>query len=125
MKQLILAVCLLNTACDSAGTSTALYVEAADAFRRQCERTGNPGWKLRASAAGIECDVLWIESKVPLDTSMIEAFHYARPTSNGNAVQLFSEAHRFRGVAYTDSNQRIWTYGAVTRDEVPALRPCH
>jgi hypothetical protein len=122
----LLIVCLLLIAC-SADTPTAERIEAARALTTQCSRPPISEWRLRATVAGRDCDVLLVHVAIPLDSTMVEVVHYGTgdsPVSDGG-IEKFSRLQRFRGVAYRDSNRSLWTYGALTEDEVPSLPPCH
>lgn len=120
----ILVVCLFLAACEPA-TPASLHIAAAQTLSDDSSRSGTARWKLHARAAGLDCDVLLIESSVPLDARMVEEAHYGAPGLSEDGIQSFARTHRFRGVVYTDRTRlRLWTYGAVTRDEVPSLPVC-
>jgi hypothetical protein len=62
-----------------------------------------------------------------LEDSLVEAMHYgagAYGVFNGG-VHSFYRDRAFRGVAYRDTTQRVWTFGAVTTAEGAQLRACY
>jgi hypothetical protein len=84
-------------------------------------------WNVRASAAGSDCAVLFLETSVILEDAMVEAMHYGAGAYDvyDGGVQRFSREHAFRGVAYKDRSGRVWSYGAVTPAEAERLASCH
>ena len=101
-------------------------IAAAKQLTKRYEHSRFSAWKLRARAAGADCDVLFVQTANVLDDSLVEAMHYG-----GNDYQMveggvrqFSHDRKFRGVAYQDASERIWTYGAVTPTEGESLEPC-
>lgn len=101
-------------------------IAAADAFTSRYAKSRLSGWNIRARASGTDCDVLFVNTAIILEDSMIEAMHYgagAYDVDTGG-VQQFYRDRTFRGVAYKDGSGRIWTYGAVSVAEAEGMRPC-
>lgn len=121
----LLIVFLLLAACD-ADTPTIERIDAARALTKQYDRSSISDWRLRATVAGRDCDVLLVRAAIPLDSTMVEAVHYGTGDSrvSEGGIENFCSLQRFRGVAYSDSKRGLWTYGAITKDEVPTLPPC-
>lgn len=83
-------------------------------------------WDVRGRAAGTDCSVLYVETAIILEESMVEALHYgvgAYDVYTGG-IQQFSRDRAFRGVAYRDSSGKVWTFGEVSPAEAGALVPC-
>ncbi len=101
-------------------------IAAAHAFTRRYAQSRFSGWNIRADAAGTDCDVLFVNTSIVLDESMVEALHYGAGTYDidGGGVQHFSRQQSFRGVAYKDRSARVWTYGAVSPAEAEAMTAC-
>jgi len=102
-----------------------LRVTAALDFTKRYASSRFAGWKIRAEAAGNDCDVLFVQAGVIMEDSMVEALHYGAGAYGvvEGGVQRFSRDRSFRAVAYKDSSGRIWPYG-VTEAEARTLRPC-
>jgi hypothetical protein len=85
-----------------------------------------PQWNIRARAAGPRCDVLVLHVGVILEESMIEAMHFGTGPYEEvtGSLQRFYHQQGFRGVAYHDKSEKIWTYGNVSEQEARALVPC-
>jgi hypothetical protein len=85
-----------------------------------------PQWNVSAHAAGPRCDVLVLDAGVIMEDSMIEAMHFGTGPYQEvtGSLQRFYHQQGFRGVAYRDKSEKIWTYGNVTEQEAPALVPC-
>ncbi|MGN6186587.1 MAG: hypothetical protein ACTHQM_23365 [Thermoanaerobaculia bacterium] len=115
-------LCVVILAACRPDTPESLRIDAARQFVRECKRNGSPRWSFRAHAMGDTCDVLVVESLVPLDQRMVDRVHYAAPGRSG--VQTFLDDHRFRAAAYTDPKNGLWTFGAITREEARSLKPC-
>ena len=81
---------------------------------------------LAASAAGADCQILFIRARVPLRDATVEAIHYGAGdyTVYEGGVQQFARDRQFRAVAYTDLSNNLWTYGATTRVEAASLEIC-
>jgi hypothetical protein len=84
-------------------------------------------WDVRGRAAGTDCSVLFVETAIVMDESIVEALHYGGGHYNTyrGGVDKFSRDRAFRGVAYKDSTGRLWTFGGVTHSEAESLAPCH
>lgn len=82
--------------------------------------------RLRADAAGNDCQVLLVRAKTPLHDSTVETIHYGtgEPGVYRDGIQQFADERRFRAVAYRDSEGRLWTYGAITRGEAASMETC-
>ena len=119
---------LLTAACESnlrpaTGNDRVL---AADAWTRHYAESRLKKWSLRAHAAGGDCNVLYVETPMLLEDSLIEALHYgtgAYAIYEGRGVQYFCRQRAFRGVAYRDRSGSVWTFGNVSASE--ALDRCH
>lgn len=83
-------------------------------------------WDIRAAAAGSDCNVLFVRTSLVLEDSLIEAVHYGAGDYDvyKGGVQQFYRDHHYRGVAYQDTSNRVWTYGDVTIAEGETMRPC-
>lgn len=101
-------------------------IAAAHAFTRRYAQSRFSGWNIRADAAGADCDVLFVNTSIVLEESMVEALHYGAGTYDiyDGGVQHFSRQQAFRGVAYKDRSARVWTYGAVSAAEAEAMTAC-
>jgi hypothetical protein len=120
---------LVATACaDHPRSSTGDdHTAAAEAFTRHYARSRLGKWNIRAHAAGADCDVLFVETPMLLEDSLIEALHYgtgAYAVYEGHGVQHFCLERAFRGAAYKDRSGHIWTFGKVTTSEAETLRIC-
>jgi hypothetical protein len=140
-RSLALGLFVLVVACDPARTagpaasvpastrrSTAeqVRIDAANLFTRRYAKSRLSEWKIRAQAAGPRCSVLVVQMSVIMEDSMIEAMHYgtgAYDVVDGGAQRFYRERN-FRGVAYKDASDRIWTYGAVSDEEAGKLVEC-
>ena len=102
-------------------------IAAAHAFTRRYAQSRFSGWNIRADAAGTDCDVLFVNTSIILEESMIEAMQYGAGTYDiyDGGVQHFYREQTFRGVAYKDGSERIWTYGAVSVAEAEGMTACH
>jgi len=130
MKASGLLFLFLVIACESrqpvSMTARDSRIAAADLFTRRYEHSRFSGWDIHANAAGGDCHVLLIRASIVLDDSMIEAIHYGAGSYGvvNGGVQQFYRDWWFRGVAYKDASERVWTYGAVTLGEGETLEPC-
>jgi hypothetical protein len=82
-------------------------------------------WDVRASVTGADCRVLFVETPVIMEKTMVEAMHYGTSTYSvvaGRSIDQFSREREFRGVAYRDGSGNVWTFGAITNDETEP--PC-
>lgn len=101
-------------------------IAAAHAFTRRYAQSRFSGWNIRAEAAGADCDVLFVNTSIVLEESMIEAMQYGAGSYDiyEGGVQHFYREQTFRGVAYKDGSERVWTYGAVTVTEAEGMTAC-
>lgn len=104
-----------------------IHVKHADLFTQRYAQSRLARWNVHASAAGRDCAVLFVETSMILEDTMIEAMHYGAGAYDihEGGVQQFLRERAFRGVAYKDRSGRLWTYGAVTPAEAERLAPCH
>ena len=125
MKRLLILALLV--ACESHPRHDDAHIAAANVITRRYSQSRLSRWNVRATAAGDACDVLFIRSSVIMTDSMVEAMHYgAEPYAvYRGGVQLFSRERAFRGVTYSDSSGRLWTYGALSTAEAARLNSCH
>ncbi len=102
------------------------HIAAANVLTRRYEQSRFSSWNVRAHAAGSNCDVLFVRTSNVLDDSMVEAIHYGAAAYDivTGGVERFSRDHAFRGVAYQDESERVWTYGTLTRAEGELLERC-
>ena len=101
-----------------------VQVAAADAFTSRYARSRLAPWDVEAHAAGADCRVLFVQTKIVMEDSMVEALHYGGGAYDvyQGGVQQYSHDRAFRGVAYRDGSGRVWTYGDVRTPE--ALAAC-
>lgn len=102
------------------------YVAAAQELGALYSNSPLREWKLRVNAAGADCDMLFIHVSIIMEDAMIEALHYgagAYDIYEGGPRQ-FVDDRAFRGVAYQDATQRIWTFGNVTSAEAQQTKFC-
>ncbi|HKR62967.1 MAG TPA: hypothetical protein VJZ00_04480 [Thermoanaerobaculia bacterium] len=122
-------VVLFALACESPrppAEHTNARMTAAAKFTALYAKSRMANWKIRASASGSDCAVLFIETPIVLEDSMIEAMHYGAGAYDVylGGVQQFCRDRAFRGVAYKDGSGRRWAFGGVTPVEVNRLAPC-
>jgi hypothetical protein len=88
------------------------HVAAAQTLTQRYARSRLAEWHVHASAAGSDCSVLFVETGVIMEDSMVEALHYGLGAYDvvDGGVRRFSREHKFRGVAYRDSTGRVWRY---------------
>jgi len=101
-------------------------VAAATDFTSRYANSRLARWDVRAHAAGADCRVLFVETAIVMEDSMVEALHYgggAYDVYKGGAQQ-YGHDRAFRGVAYRDGSGRVWTYGDVTTPEAATLAVC-
>lgn len=117
---------LLAAMCGSRPHSTGKHVAAANFFTDRYAHSRFAGWKVRASARGGDCDVLFVETDMVMEDSMVEAMHYGAGAYGvvDGGVQRFCRDRSFRGVAYKDSSGRIWAYGNVTAQDAAKMPRC-
>ena len=120
------AILLLLTlaACESQPDD--IRVTSAATFTARYAKSRFADWKVRANAAGGDCDVLLIRTAILIDDRMVEALHYGGGPYDvyDGGVQHFYRERKFRGVAYRDPSGAVWTYGAVTKEDAETLKPC-
>jgi len=130
MLRRTLALVLLLICCEprrAALEPSAQRVASARVLTREYSHSTFARWKLRARAAGRDCDVLVISTSNVLDDAIVEGLHYGGGPYGviEGGVRQFCRKQAFRGVAYKDRSQRIWTYGGDLKpDELPRLKPC-
>ncbi len=109
----------------SAAPDTAHHIAAAHDFNDRFAHSRLAAWKVRAVAAGSDCDVLSVDVSIILDESMVEAMHYGAGAYEvyGGGVDRFVRDRSFRGVTYRDASGRQWAYG-LTPNEAESLQPC-
>lgn len=109
-----------------APTSGNPYVVAADRLTEDYAHSPLSKWKIRAQAAGRDCSILFIETPMILEESLIDAIHYGAGAYgvHENGIDAFCRQRSFRGTAYQDRSGRIWTYGDITSSQAAALRRC-
>lgn len=134
----MLVACALLTSCTSDTPAATMphrmakdggqsdRVRAAAALTKRYARPPFHEWNVQAEAAGRQCNVLIVRTPVVMESSMVDAMHHGAGEYevDGSGVQSFYLEEAFRGVAYRDGSDRIWTYGAVTAAEVEELVPC-
>jgi hypothetical protein len=129
LHRLMILALLAAAACESKIPSPPTQqarISAADLFTQRYAQSRFAGWKIHAHASGHDCDVLFVETGVIMEDSMVEAMHYGAGAYGvvEGGVQRFSRDRSFRGVAYRDFSGRVWTYGAITTAEPGILKPC-
>jgi len=99
---------------------------AASALTDRYAHSALSRWDVRGRAAGRDCGVLYVETSIILEDSMVEALHYGIGAYDvyAGGIQQFSRDRAFRGVAYKDSSGRVWTFGEVSPAEAGAPVPC-
>lgn len=82
-------------------------------------------WDVRASVTGADCGVLFVQTPVIMEKTMVEAMHYGTSTysPDGRSIDQFSRERAFRGVAYRDGSGNVWTFGDIKTDETTP--PCN
>jgi len=99
---------------------------AASALTDRYAHSALSRWDVRGRAAGSDCGVLYVETAILLEESMVNALHYGVGAYDvyAGGIQQFSRDRAFRGVAYKDSSGRVWTFGEVSPAEAGAVVPC-
>jgi hypothetical protein len=119
---------LIPAACESNRRPTAdtERMLAANALTDRYAQSRLARWEVRGHAAGTDCTVLFVETSILMEDSMVEALHYGAGAYDvyKGGVQQFSRDRSFRGVAYKDTSNRIWTYGEVDAAEARMLGRC-
>lgn len=108
-------------------TTNGHRVSAAALFTSQYARSRMSAWDLQARAAGSDCTVLFVQTPMIMDSSVVEALHYGAGAYDvyDGGVQRFYRERSFRAVVYKDGSERLWTYGAITAGEAEGLESCH
>lgn len=103
------------------------HIAAANGFTDRYARSRFSRWHIRAQAAGADCNVLFVETAIILEDSMVEALHYGSGAYEvySGGVDQFTRDQSFRGVAYKDGTGRVWTYGTLSPGEASHLTMCH
>lgn len=94
---------------------------AAQLTQRYADSEMQP-WHLLARAGGNGCDVLIVETQLPIDALTVEAMHYGRAAYDflPGGINRFRRQYGFRGVAYIDGSGYVWEFGRVNaEDRVP------
>lgn len=101
-------------------------VTAAAMFTEHYAHSRMSQWRVRATAAGKQCDVLVIETPVVMEESMVEAMHYGAGAYDvlEGGVRKFIEDRAFRGVVYKDGTGRVWAFDPALSRQVGSLPPC-
>lgn len=101
-------------------------VSAANALTKVYTNSALAQWKVRGTAAGKDCGVLFVATSIIMEDALVDALHYGAGAYDiyPGGVNTFSREAKFRGVAYRDATQKVWTYGAVTPEEAAQLTPC-
>lgn len=117
---------LLAAMCEPRPHTTGKHVADASFLTDRYAHSRFAGWKVRSSARGRDCDVLFVETDMVMEDSMVEAMHYGAGAYGvvDGGVQRFCRDRSFRGVAYKDSSGRIWAYGNVTAQDAATLPRC-
>ena len=129
MTRMLIVVLCLSMACDTNSNTpeSRARMTAAVAFTRHYSAAGLDRWKIRGYAAGHDCGVLYVETSMLLEDSLIEALHYGTgpyAVYDGGGVQQFCRERSFRGAAYKDRSGRLWTFGDLTSVEAETLTRC-
>jgi hypothetical protein len=121
---------VLAAGCNAVATPRSAADEARAAaaaqFTKRYAHSRFAQWQVRARPAGADCTVLLIETGVLMDNAMVETVQYGAGYSEvyDGGAQRFSRDKAFRGVAYRDSGDRIWSYGSVSDEEAKTIEPC-
>ncbi|MGA8808944.1 MAG: hypothetical protein WB973_13790 [Thermoanaerobaculia bacterium] len=123
-----LAVLLAATVCTPRQRPSAREhrIAAAALFTRRCAASRLARWNIRGVAAGVDCNILIVDTSMVLDDSLTESIHYgtgAYAVVDGG-VRHFAYDRSFRGVVYHDRTGHIRTYGELTQAEAEDLQPC-
>lgn len=102
------------------------HLSAARNFTNDCAASRLASWHVQGSAAGNDCGILFIETPMILEDTIVEAMHYGTGAYDlyRGGVNHFSRARGFRGVAYKDGSGQIWFFGETSQTEAESLRPC-
>jgi hypothetical protein len=106
---------LFALACDFNPTARASFESVRDIHERYSVR-----------AAGEDCLALLIRTDSAFDDRTVESIQYGTGdfTAYAGGVQQFMADRRFRAVVYKDTNDGLWTYGSITREEARSIETC-
>ena len=101
-------------------------ISAASAFTKVYANSALSQWNVRGTAAGKDCGVLFVSTSIIMEDALVDALHYGAGAYDiyPGGVKSFSRERAFRGVAYRDATEKVWTYGAITPEEAAQLAPC-
>jgi len=129
LKRTLILGTLLAVACHANGPAKRPdpHVAAAAILTNVYSASRLNAWHIRATAAGDGCSVLFLQTEIFLEDSMMDAMYYGAGSYNAvrGGTRRFMQDHAFRAVAYKDVSGRIRTYGSVSPDEAERLVPCH
>jgi len=121
------AACLIAAACAPRQPAPGdAHIAAAASLTDRCAASRLAAWNIRGRAAGADCRVLFVDTSMVLEDSLVEAIHYgtgAYAVVDGG-VRRFIRERAFRGVVYRDRTGRLWTYGELSQGEAEELQPC-
>lgn len=129
IKEIALVTLLAMAACKSNTRPAAereRQISAANAFTKVYSSSALSQWKIRGTAAGKDCGVLFVATSMIMEDALVDALHYGAGAYDiyPGGVKNFSREAAFRGVAYRDATEKVWTFGAVTPEEAAQLVPC-
>lgn len=123
-----LILIVLATACETQPRPDNRHdrVTAAAMLTARYAREPFTQWKIRADAAGTQCDVLVINTNIILEESMVDALHTGAGAYGvvSGGLRRFSNERAFRAVAYRDATGRVWAYGGVSAEDAVRMRRC-
>jgi hypothetical protein len=119
MKRLALGFFIMLAACYNPDSN--VTIDAANALTRNAAKQ-----RLKAYAAGNDCQILLVRAKTTIDDAGVETLHYGTGESPvyPGGLQQFAEERKFRAVVYKDSESSLWTYGSTTREEAQTMPVC-
>jgi len=128
MKRMVTAILFMLSACNAnqPPAQDLARRSAANALTDRYAHSALARWDVRGHAAGDDCGVLYVETEIILEDSMVEALHYgvgAYDVYRGG-IRQYSRDRAFRGVAYKDGSGKVWTFGEVGPAEAGAIVPC-
>jgi hypothetical protein len=100
-----------------------LRIRAANELTRRYANSKLKEWGVSVHATGNDCRVLFIQTPVVMERSMIEAMHYGAGTYSVHerSIDELYREQKFRGVAYRDGSGNVMTFGEITNDETEPL----
>jgi hypothetical protein len=119
---------LLAVACDpKLPTPEQDRITAARWLTHRYSQSRLSSWNMRVAAIGNRCSVLLIQTSIDMDETLVESLHYGAGAYDiyPGGVNGYCRARDFRGVAYRDRSQNVWTYGTVDKAEVDSLAKCN